>query len=150
VHSRLHCIFLFSALSLPVFATPRPEMSPDEQLLASLEQRAAAAPDREQCYLYAELVHELVKYTANQYASGEVEKATSTLKHTQGVTAKIQAILNSNAKKLKRAQILLRRAAFRLTDLLHVTSYEDRELVQETLAQVEQAERDTLKQVFRK
>lgn len=126
------------------------EMTSEEQVIAHLEQRAAEAPDREQCYIYAELVHEMVKYSANRYASGEVEKANTALRRMQGFTTRIRGVLSTNAKRLKPAQILLRRAAFRLTDLLHMTSYEDRKLVEETLAMVQEAERDTLNQVLRK
>ena len=121
-----------------------------EQAISILEQRAESASDREQSYIYAELVHELVRYSADQYASGDVERATTTLKRTQGFAARVRITLGTKAKKLKAAQIFLRRAAYRLTDLLHSTSYEDRKLVQETLSVVQEAERDTLAQVFRR
>jgi hypothetical protein len=149
MQNRLAFLFLSGVLSVPVFAMPSEDEFSDEQILASLEQRAAEAPDREQCLLYSELIHEMVKYSAGQYASGEVGKATTTLKRTQGFTAKIRGMLGARAKNLKRAQILLRRAAYRLTDLLHMSSADDRKLVQETLAGVEQAERVTLMQVFK-
>lgn len=148
--NRLACLLALSAFCVPAFAIRSEDRISEEQVLAQLEQRAAQAPDREQCYIYAELIHEMVKYSADQYASGEVDRANSTLKHMQGVTGKIRSLLGTNAKKLKAAQILLRRAAYRLTDLLHVTSYEDRKLVQETLAMVQEAERDALNQVIRK
>ena len=150
MRNSLSCLFLLTAFCVPAFAMRSEEKISEEQIIAQLEQRASEAPDREQCYIYAEVVHEMVKYSANQFASGEVDKANTTLKHMQGVTARIRSLLGADAKKLKSTQILLRRAAYRLTDLLHVTSYEDRKLVQETLAMVEAAERDTLNQVFRK
>lgn len=149
MQNRLSCLFVLSAICVPAFAIRSDERVSEEQIIAQLEQRAAQAPDREQCYIYAELVHEMVKYSADQYASGEVDRANSTLKHMQGVTGKMRSLLGTNAKKLKAAQILLRRTAYRLTDLLHVTSYEDRKLVQ-ALAMVQEAERDALNQVFRK
>jgi hypothetical protein len=55
-----------------------------------------------------------------------------------------------NPKQLKNAEILLRRTAFRLTEILHSSSFEDRALVEETLAQVNQAESEAMMQVFRK
>ena len=150
MRKRLACLFALSALCVPAFAIRSEDRISEEQIIAQLEQRAAKAPDRERCYMYAELVHEMVKYSADQYASGEVDRANSTLRHMQGVTGKIRSLVGTNAKKLKPAQILLRRAAYRLTDLIHVTSYEDRKLVEETLAMVQEAERDALNQVLRK
>jgi hypothetical protein len=150
VRISLAYLFLVSALSFPACASSLREKIPDEQTLASLEQRAALAPAKDECYLYAELAHEMVEYGARQYASGGVEKATKMLKQTQQVTRKIRMILGGNAHKLKEAQILLRRTAFRLTELLHASSYEDRPLVQETLAELNAAENDTMMQLFKK
>jgi hypothetical protein len=53
-------------------------------------------------------------------------------------------------KRLKNAQILLRHTAFRLTEMLRNSSYEDRPLVEATLAQVNKAQDETMLEVFRK
>jgi hypothetical protein len=53
-------------------------------------------------------------------------------------------------KRLKNAQILLRHTSFRLGEMLHASSLEDRPLVEETLAQVNQAQNEAMMQVFRK
>ena len=58
--------------------------------------------------------------------------------------------VGENDKRLKNAEILMRHTAFRLNQMLHNSSSEDRLLVQETLAQVNQAESETMLQVFRK
>ena len=144
----LACGMFLIALSTSVCAASAPQGLPDEQALESLELRAAQAPPRDQCYLYAELVKQSVEYSARQYASGDVEKAASNLKRTQKFAAKFRTLLTGNVKRLKHAQSLLRRAAFRLTDLLHSSRYEDRPLVSETLVQVDRAEQDALVQIF--
>lgn len=144
----LACASLLIALSVSLCSASAAESLPDEQTLDSLELRAEQAPPRDQCYLYAELVRETVEYSARQYASGDVEKATSNLKRTQKFVGRFQAMLTGNVKRLKRAQSLLRRAAFRLTDLLHASRYEDRPLIRETLVQVDRAEQDALAHIF--
>jgi hypothetical protein len=53
-------------------------------------------------------------------------------------------------KRLKNAEILLRHTTYRLNEMLHNSSFEDRPLVQETLAQVIQAQNEAMLQVFRK
>ncbi|HKF47055.1 MAG TPA: hypothetical protein VKB38_06825 [Terracidiphilus sp.] len=143
-------LVLFSALSIPACAASFDTVPPTEQGINALEQRAAQAPPKDQCFLYAELVHEMIEFSAQQYAAGDVDKATGLLKKAQEFTHRIHVVLASNDKKLKDAQILLRHTAFRLTELLHSSSYQDRPLVQETLAQLNQAENDTMMQVFKK
>jgi hypothetical protein len=51
---------------------------------------------------------------------------------------------------MRNTEILLRHTAFRLTGLLHSSSFEDQSLVAETLAQVNQVQNEAMMQVFRK
>jgi hypothetical protein len=143
-------VVLLSALSIPAFGASFDKQAPDEQSISALEQRAAQAQPREQCFLYAQLVHEMIEFSAQQYAQGEADKATSWMKKAQEFTHKITGVLAVNDKKLKDAQILLRHTAYRLTELLHSGSSDDKELMQETLAQLNRAENDTMMQVFKK
>jgi hypothetical protein len=138
------------ALYIPAYGASFDNKPPDEQMLSALEQRAAQAQPREQCFLYAQLVHEMIEFSAQQYASGEVDKASGWMKKAQEFTHKLNGVLAVNDKKLKDAQILLRHTAFRLTELLHSGNTEDRELVQETLSQLNRAQTDAMLQVFKK
>jgi hypothetical protein len=63
---------------------------------------------------------------------------------------KIHLSVSDDDKRLKSAEILLRHTAFRLTEMLHNSSAEDRPLVEQTLAQVNQAQNEAMMQVFRK
>ncbi len=124
--------------------------APDAQSIAALEAKANQAQPREQCFLYAELVHEMIEFSSAQYAAGEIEKAAETLKRVNSFTQKIHIAVANDEKRLKNAQILLRHTAFRLTELLHSSSIEDRPLVAQTLAEVNQIQTETMMQVFRK
>lgn len=141
---------------LLVAASPRPAYAatdakiPDAQSIAALEAKANQAQPREQCFLYAELIHEMIEFSSAQYAAGEFEKASNTLKRVNGFAQKIHIAVANDEKRLKNAQILLRHTAFRLTELLHASAIEDRPLVAETLAQVNQVQTETMMQVFRK
>jgi len=123
---------------------------PDAQSLAALEAKAKLARPKEQCYLYAELVHQMIEFSSAQYAAGEMDKAASTLKQVNTFAQKIHMGISNDGKRLKDAQILLRHTAFRLTELLHSSSLEDRPLVEVTLSQVNQIQTETMMQVFRK
>jgi hypothetical protein len=123
---------------------------PDAQSIAALEAKASQAGPREQCFLYAELVHEMIEYSSAQYAAGEIAKASDTLKRVNGFAQKIHIAVSNDEKRLKNAQILLRHTAFRLNELLHSSALEDRPLMEQTLAQVNQVQTETMMQVFRK
>ncbi|MGA3069532.1 MAG: hypothetical protein ABSD43_04890 [Terracidiphilus sp.] len=122
----------------------------NQQSIDALWAKASQAQPREQCFLYAELVHEMTEFSLREYAAGDVEKATGMLKQIQILAHKIHLSVSDDDKRLKNAQILLRHTAFRLTEMLHNSSLEDRPLVEQTLAQVNQAQNEAMLQVFRK
>jgi hypothetical protein len=143
-------IVLLSALSIPACAASFDDKIPDQQSIDALEQRAILAQPKEQCFLYAQLVHQMIELSAHQIATGDVDHATGLLKRAQELTHRIHMALAGNDRRLKDAQILLRHTAFRLNELLHEGGFEDRPLVEQTLAQLNQAQNEAMLQVFRK
>jgi hypothetical protein len=143
-------VLVFTALAIPACAASLDDKIPDQQTINALELRASQAQPREQCFLYAEVVHDMIEVSLRQYAAGESEKATGLLKRARELTHKIHLALSDDNKRLKNAQILLRHTAFRLNELLHTSASEDRSLVQETLAEVNDAQNEAMLQVFKK
>ena len=144
-----------AVLSLATLAIPARASSPDDkmidqQTISALEARIPTAQPREQAFLYAELIHQMTEFSMKQYAAGETDKATDLLKQIQNVTKKLHLSMADNNKRLKNAEILLRHTAFRLTEFLHNSSTDDREVVEAALAQVNKAESETMLQVFRR
>ena len=140
---------------LPVFAVPACAYTPDEKIpdqdsIAALQARISQAQPKEQCFLYAELIHQMTEFSLRQYSEGNVEKASDLLKQVQGLAHRVHLSVADDNKRLKNAEILLRHSAFRLTEMLHSSSFEDRPLVEQTLAQVNQAENEAMLQVFKK
>jgi hypothetical protein len=135
---------------LPARASSFDDKTFDQQSIDQLETRANQAPPREQYFLYAELLHQMTEFSLRQYAAGDVEKASGLLKRIQSLTKRIHLSVGDDNKRLKNAEILLRHTAFRLNEMLHNSSLEDRTLVQETLSQVNQAQTEAMLQVFRK
>jgi len=140
---------LLAVSAAPVCASGFDDKTPDQQSIDALAIRASHARPREQCYLYAQLVHEMTEYSLRQYSAGNVEKAAELLRQIQPLTRKIHLSVADNNKRLKNAEMLLRHTAFRLSEMLHTSSFEDRTLVEQTLAQVNQAQTDAMMQVFR-
>ncbi len=141
---------LLSTTALPAWASGIDNKSLDMEGILALESRASQAQPREQCFLYAELVHQMTELSVKQYAAGEVGKASELLKRVQQFAQKIHLAMGRDDKRLKNAEILLSHTAFRLNEMLHASSYEDRPLVKDTLADVTQAQRETMFQVFKK
>ena len=143
-------LLAIAALSLPAFASSPDDKPIDQQSIAALEARIPGAQPREQCFLYAELIHQMTEFSMVQYAAGDTGKATDLLKQIQNLTHKLHLTVGDNDKRLKKAEILLRHTAFRLTEFLHNSSSDDRDVVQDTLAQVNRAESETMLKVFHK
>ena len=122
----------------------------DQQTIEALEAKVEQAQPRERCFLYAELVHQMTEMSLRWHAAGDVERASRLLRQVQKFADKIHLSVAENDKRLKNAEILLRRTAFRLTEMLHSSSLEDRALVEQTLTQVNRAESEAMMQVFRK
>ena len=141
---------LLSVITIPLCAAGADNKSPDMQSIQALEARANQAQPREQCFLYAELVHQMTELSLRQYAAGDVDKATDMLKHVRQMAQKVHLSMADNDKRLKNAEILLSHTAFRLNEMLHSSSFEDRSLVEETLTDVHQAQNEAMMQVFRK
>jgi predicted outer membrane protein len=125
------------------------EKVPDAQSLLALQTRANAAGPREQCFLYAELVHQMTELAARQLSAGDVASASGTIKTVQDYAAKIHMDMANDSKRLKNAEILVRHTAFRLHDMLSQASLEDRPSLDATLKQLNQVQAELMLQVFR-
>jgi hypothetical protein len=143
-------VLTLSVATIPLRASSLDDKSFDQQSIDALNAKLGQAQPKEQCFIYAEIVHQMTEVSLRQYAAGDVDKATGMLKQIQSLAHKIHLSVAVGDKRLKNAEILLRHTAFRLNEMLHSSSYEDRELVQQTLSQVNQAENEAMMQVFRK
>ena len=146
----LAVLLLLAVPAAPACASGFDDKPFNQQSIDAIQARVSQAQPREQCFLYAELVHQMTEFSLREYAAGDVAKSTDLLKQIQLLAHKIHLSVSNDDKRLKNAEILLRHTAFRLTEMLHNSSLEDRPLVEQTLAQVNQAQNEAMLQVFRK
>lgn len=146
----LATLILFPAISIPACAFSPDQKAPSQETITALETKIEQAPPREQCYLYAELIQQMTEFSLRQYSAGDVQKGNALLQRVQQLAHKLHLSVGGNDKRLKNAEIMLRRTAFRLNEMLHASDYENRPLLQETLTQVNQAENEAMMQVFKK
>lgn len=120
----------------------------DAAALLQMEQRADAAQPRDQCYMFAEVLHGLTELAGREIAAGDDEDAATTLTHIDSVAAKMQKVSAVNAKRLKNAELLLEHVTRRLNDMAHVASNGQRNAMQTTMQCVDHLHTQVLAVIF--
>jgi hypothetical protein len=118
--------------------------------VAALQAKADQAQPRHRCFLYAELVSRLTDLAGWQFNSGDSVQASETLKLVQQYAEKIHMDVADDSKKLKNAELLVRRTSIRLKDILSEASYEDRPALEATLRELNQVQEQLMMQFFKK
>lgn len=124
------------------------DMPLDADAVTQLELRAQQANPREQCFLYAELVHTMTELAGRQMLAGETESASATLKRVENYAQMIHLGLAKDTKRLKNTELLMQRTSHRLGEYLHMASSEDRPVLQATLKHLDEVHSELLTQVF--
>ena len=141
-------LLLFIALLLPALSHASNMDKPlDPVALSALAAKASLAPPKEQCFLYAELVHQMTELAGRQLSQGEDPSAT--LRAVRDYTQKIHLGAAKDNKRLKNAQILMEHTAFRLSEYLHSAALDDRLILESTLKNLNQVQNELMMQVFR-
>ena len=118
--------------------------------LAVLQTKAEQAQPKDKCFLYARLVNQMTDLAGRQFNSGDSEQASETLKLVQQYAVKIQMGVSDDSKRMKDAEVLMRRTSSRLKDIRDGASYEDRQTLEATLKQLDQVQAQLMTQVFKK
>jgi hypothetical protein len=126
-------------------------VGPDDNptALTALQAKANQAQPRDRCFLYAKLVSQMTDLAGQEFNSGESERASKTLRLVQQYAEKIHIGIADDSKKLKDAELLMRRTSFRLKDILGAASFEDRQALEMTLKQLDQLQAQLMAQVFK-
>jgi hypothetical protein len=122
----------------------------DANTLAALQAKADQAQPKDQCFLYAELVSQATDLVGREYDSGDLNNASATLRLVQRYAEKIHVGIAEDSKKLKNAELLMQHTSFRLKDIIATASYEDRQVLESTLKQLDQVQSQLMMQVFKK
>ena len=143
----------FCALSLVL--TPLRALGIDDKVLdpsaiAALETKASLAQPKEQCFLYAELVHQMTLLAGREYGDGKPEDASATLKSVRRYAEKIHLNVALDSKRLKDAELLMQHTSLRLKDILGSASSEDRQMMEATLKDLNQVQDELMMEVFKK
>jgi len=121
---------------------------PAPAYIAQLEQRAAQAKPREQCFLYAELVHGMTQLARKQFLDGDAEAASATLRQINHYAQLIHKSLASDTKKVKDAEMLMQHTTSHLGMYIRAASSDDQAALRATLTQLDHVHEELLTQVF--
>ena len=120
----------------------------DAQSISALEARALQANPREQCFLYTELVSGMTELAGKQMLDGDIEKASESIKRIDNYTALIHMGLARDTKRVKDAEMLMHHTSYRLNEILHKASGDDRATLQSTLQKLNSIQEELLTQVL--
>jgi hypothetical protein len=144
-------VVILSTLSLTCAYALASSIGNSPTALAELQTKADQAQPRDKCFLYAELVSQMTDLAGRQFNSGDSEQASETIKRLQTYAEKITHTgVADDSKKLRDAELLMRRTSFRLKGMLNKASYEDRPALELTLKQLNQIQTELMMQVFKK
>jgi hypothetical protein len=123
---------VISTLSLTCAYVSASRLDDSPTALAMLKAKADQAQPRDRCYLYAELVSQMTDSAGQQFNSSDSGQALETLKMVQRYVEKIHMGVSDDSKKLRDAELLMRRTSFRLKGILSRASYDDRQALEVT------------------
>ena len=140
---------LFLSLCTAAQAASYDETLPNAQAISQLELRAQQASPRDQCFLYAELIHSMTEIAGRQLLQGDVDQAGATLKKVEQYASLMRLGITNNAKRIKDAEQLMHHTTYRLGEYLRKAPWEDRPTLQSALKQIDQIHDELLTQVFK-
>jgi hypothetical protein len=121
-----------------------------QRALASLQAKADQAQPRDRCFLYAMLVNQMTNLAGQQFDSDDPGEASETLKLVQRYIESIRTGVTGDSRKVKDAELLIRRSSFQLTNILRRSSLEDQLVLETTLKELIQVQEQLMIQVFKK
>jgi hypothetical protein len=143
-------VVVICTLSLTCTYAPASSIDIGPMALTELQTKADQAQARDRCFLYAELVSQMTDLASEQLNSGDSGQAAETLKLVQRYAEKIHTGVVDDSKKLRDAELLIRRTSLHLKGMLNKASYEDRPALELTLKHLNQIQTELMMQVFKK
>ncbi len=136
-------LFAFLVASVTVSAA-------DKLTLDQLKVQAESAHEGKQVDLYTEVARQQMELANQSYDVGNSEKALSLIKESVDSAEKAADEAMRSGKKLKQAEIALRKLSARGQDIRRSVAFEDRAPIEPLLARIEQSRTKLLDRMFQK
>ncbi len=146
---RMKAVLAFALLTAaPLYAADYRPLDP--VALQALTDKAEHAAQKEQVYLYAQLVRHHAEIAGSSLAAGDTQTGNHALSSLIAYAEALDSAFAHDAKKLKDAEILLRESAFRMKAAMLATAVEDRPAMAAALTKINAAEAKVMSAVFAK
>jgi hypothetical protein len=116
--------------------------------LDEMKAKAEKMQEKDRARIYSEIARDLVELAHTQYDAGETEKAEMSVKDAVAYAEKSGAAAQEEHKKIKDAEINLRKAEHRLDEIRHSLPLEDQPTVKTAQDRLAQIRKDLLNAMF--
>jgi hypothetical protein len=141
-------LFIF-VLCLSLAAVFADEPKPVQQRVADRQAGLAKLKEHERAEQYAKLALDLADLAGQQYDEGNLDAGNKTIAQVVEAAQKAHAAAAMKKKKIKEAEINLRRTEDKLNAVMHSLSSTDQGPIKKAIADVEKARIDTLETMWR-
>jgi len=125
------------------------EQKPAQQRVTDRQAGLTKMKEHERAEQYAKLALELAELAGEQYEAGDLEAGNKTITQVVEAAKKAHAAAAMKKKKIKEAEINLRRTENKLTAVMRALSAADQDPVKKAIAAVEKARAETLETMFK-
>ena len=136
-------LLLFGTMLTAQTPSPTPAKRLEER-----KEKAEKMSPQDRALIYSEIVRDLAEIVNEDYNTGAPEKAEGTLKELVDYAEKCVAAAQDKHKKIKEAEINLRRASRRLDDIRRTLAVDDQPPVKAAVSRIEQLRTDLLSAMF--
>jgi len=135
-------------ISLVVLAWSAAVLAKKDDTVEQLKARVDAAKPAERIELCLKIAERQLDAADKFYTSGKVDEARADIQEVVTYSEQARDTATSSGKKLKNAEISVRKMANRLRDMKHTLNFEDQGPVQEAIDHLERVRTDLLATMF--
>lgn len=144
----MRTLFLFVlCLSLAAACADEPKLA--QQRVADRQAGLAKLKEHDRAEQYAKLALDLADLAGEQYDAGNLDAGNKTVTQVVEAAQKAHAAAAMKKKKIKEAEINLRRTENKLSAVMHSLSTVDQGPIKKAIADVEKARIDTLETMWK-
>ena len=125
-------------------------LAKNEESLAELKQQAESAREGKQVELLLKIAQMQLQATDAAYTAGNTDQAQQNLRDVVSYASRAAQVAIDTGKKMKQAEINVRKISARLQDIARSLSFDDRAPVNAAVDTLEKSRTDLLARMFRK
>jgi hypothetical protein len=144
----LRALLIF-VLGLSLLAAVADEQKPAQQRVTERQAGLAKLKEHDRAEQYAKLALDLADLAGEQYDAGDLDAGNKTVTQVVEAAQKAHTAAAMKKKKIKEAEINLRRTENKLNAVMRSLSVADQGPIKKAIAGVEKARADTLEAMFK-